>query len=57
MARPSRYRCTICEYIYDPAQGDPDSGIPPGMAFEDIPEDWYCPACGASKADFEPMED
>ncbi|MBZ4647800.1 MAG: Rubredoxin, partial [Desulfomicrobiaceae bacterium] len=34
------------------AQGDPDSGIAPGTAFEDLPEDWECPVCGASKADF-----
>ena len=47
-----RYRCTVCGHIYDPAEGDPD-GIPPGTAFEDIPADWSCPDCGATKADFE----
>jgi rubredoxin len=47
------YICTICGYVYDPAQGDPDSGIAPGTAFEDIPEDWVCPVCGATKQDFE----
>ena len=51
-----RYRCTMCEYIYDPAVGDPDSGIPPGTLFEQIPDTWFCPQCGASKADFEPLE-
>lgn len=51
-----RYRCTVCEYIYDPAQGDPDSGIAPGTPFEQIPDNWYCPQCGATKADFEPLE-
>jgi rubredoxin len=57
MARPSRYRCIVCTYVYDPAMGDPDSGIAPGTPFEELPEDWYCPECGASKADFEPIED
>ena len=52
-----RYRCTVCQYIYDPAEGDPDSGIAPGTPFEQIPDSWYCPQCGASKADFEPLED
>ncbi|MHA1869218.1 MAG: rubredoxin, partial [Candidatus Heimdallarchaeaceae archaeon] len=41
----------------DPAEGDPDGGIAPGTAFEDIPEDWVCPECGAAKEDFEPYED
>ena len=41
-----KYICTVCEYIYDPAQGDPESGIEPGTAFEDIPDDWTCPLCG-----------
>jgi rubredoxin len=52
-----RYRCIVCGYIYDPAEGDPDSGIPPGMPFEQIPDDWYCPECGASKADFLPLDE
>ena len=49
-----KYRCAICNLVYDPALGDPDSGIKPGTRFEDIPDDWYCPDCGARKADFEP---
>lgn len=49
-----KWRCTICQYIYDPAVGDPDSGIAPGTRFEDIPDDWYCPLCGAGKDMFEP---
>lgn len=57
MATAARYRCTICEHIYDPAEGDPMSGVAPGTAFEDLPEDWICPDCGAGKADFEPMND
>ena len=52
-----RYRCITCTHIYDPAEGDPDSGIAPGTAFEDIPDTWSCPVCGATKADFEPLED
>jgi len=45
----SKYRCTICGYIYDPEIGDPDSGVQPGTAFEDIPNSWVCPVCGAPK--------
>ncbi|MEH2106938.1 rubredoxin [Nostoc sp.] len=52
----AKYKCTVCGYIYDPAEGDPDSDIAPGTAFEDIPENWSCPTCGATKADFEPYE-
>ncbi|HIQ46145.1 MAG TPA: rubredoxin [Sulfurovum sp.] len=48
-----KYICMVCEYIYDPALGDPDGGIAPGTAFEDIPDDWECPDCGVSKDDFE----
>jgi len=47
------YKCTVCGYVYDPDKGDPDSGIEPGTAFEDLPDDWYCPDCGAKKEDFE----
>ena len=52
-----KYICTVCSYIYDPAVGDPDGGIAPGTAFEDIPEDWVCPLCGGGKEDFEPVEE
>ena len=51
-----KYICTVCEYIYDPAQGDPESGIEPGTAVEDIPDDWTCQLCGVGKEDFEPYE-
>jgi len=51
--RMDKYICTVCGYVYDPEVGDPDSGIAPGTAFEDIPDDWVCPVCGAGKADFE----
>ncbi|RKY07029.1 MAG: rubredoxin [Planctomycetota bacterium] len=52
----AKYKCVLCSWIYDPAIGDPDSGIEPGTAFEDIPDDWACPECGAGKDDFEPVE-
>ncbi len=52
-----KYRCVVCGWIYDPAEGDPDSGIAPGTPFEQIPDDWTCPVCGVTKADFEPLED
>jgi rubredoxin len=55
--KPKRYRCTICEHIYDPAEGDAAAGIPPGTPFETLPEGWVCPECGALKADYEPLED
>lgn len=51
----TKYICSLCGWEYDPAVGDPDSGIAPGTAFEDIPEDWACPVCGASKSDFHPV--
>jgi rubredoxin/flavin reductase (DIM6/NTAB) family NADH-FMN oxidoreductase RutF len=47
-----KYQCTVCGYIYDPEKGDPDGGIKPGTRFEDIPDDWTCPVCGASKDQF-----
>ena len=48
-----KYKCTVCGYIYDPEKGDPDSGIKPGTPFEELPDDWVCPVCGASKDAFE----
>ncbi|EKQ55028.1 MULTISPECIES: rubredoxin [unclassified Clostridium] len=48
-----KYICTVCGYIYDEAEGDPDNGVAPGTKFEDIPEDWVCPLCGVPKSDFE----
>ncbi len=47
-----RYECATCGYVYDPVEGDPDGGIAPGTPWEDIPDDWMCPVCGAGKADF-----
>ena len=51
-----KYICTACQWIYDPVEGDPDSGLAPGTAFEDIPEDWECPVCGVTKDMFELYE-
>lgn len=53
-----KYVCTVCNYVYDPELGDPElgdpeSGIAPGTAFEDLPEDWVCPLCGVGKDEFE----
>jgi flavin reductase (DIM6/NTAB) family NADH-FMN oxidoreductase RutF/rubredoxin len=52
----AKYECTVCGYIYDPELGDPDGGIKPGTPFEEIPDDWVCPVCGASKDQFEKVE-
>ena len=49
----SKYVCTVCGYTYDPEVGDPDNGVEPGTAFEDIDESWVCPLCGADKSVFE----
>jgi rubredoxin len=48
-----KYVCLLCGYVYDPADGDSDAGIAPGTSFEDLPEDWTCPLCGAMKDQFE----
>jgi rubredoxin len=53
---PQQWICVSCGYVYDPAEGDLDGGIPAGTAFEDIPDDWFCPVCGARKKDFELYE-
>jgi flavin reductase (DIM6/NTAB) family NADH-FMN oxidoreductase RutF/rubredoxin len=47
-----KYRCDVCGYIYDPEKGDPDNGVPAGTSFNDIPDDWVCPVCGAGKDSF-----
>jgi flavin reductase (DIM6/NTAB) family NADH-FMN oxidoreductase RutF/rubredoxin len=51
-----KYKCTICNYIYDPEKGDPDSGVKPGTPFEKLPDDWSCPVCGADKSEFEKVD-
>ena len=50
-----KYKCTVCGYIYDPALGDPDSGVAPGTPFEKLPDNWVCPVCGVAKESFEKM--
>ena len=52
-----KWICESCGFIYDPEEGDPDGGIPPGTPFTEIPETWFCPVCGARKRDFSPYED
>ena len=49
-----KYICGVCGYVYDEALGDNDGGIPPGTPFEELPEDWSCPVCGAAKSEFSP---
>jgi rubredoxin len=47
-----KFTCLVCDHVYDEAQGDPQSGIAAGTRWEDVPADWVCPECGATKADF-----
>jgi rubredoxin len=47
-----KYECEVCGWVYDPAVGDPDGGIEPGVDFKDIPDSWVCPVCGAGKESF-----
>ena len=51
-----KYECTVCGYVYDPEKGDPDSGIKPGTPFEQLPDKWVCPVCGADKSQFKVVE-
>ena len=51
-----KYICKVCGYIYDPEVGDPDQGVAPGTAFEDLPDTWVCPECGMGKDELEPVE-
>ena len=55
-AEMKKYVCDVCGWIYDPEEGDPAAGIDPGVAFEDLPDDYVCPVCGAAKEDFSPEE-
>lgn len=47
-----RFECGVCWHVYDPAEGDPVGQIPPGVAFEDLPEEWCCPNCDGTRAKF-----
>lgn len=51
-----KYECSVCGYVYDPLLGDPEGDIPPGTPFEELPEDWQCPVCGASKDEFKKLD-
>ena len=51
-----KYECP-CGYVYDPAEGDPDNGVAPGTSWDNLPEDWVCPLCGAAQEDFEKLAD
>ena len=48
-----KYVCSVCGYVYDPSEGDPDNGIAANTPFADLPDDWCCPECGVGKDDFE----
>jgi len=52
----AKYTCTVCGYVYDPAEGDPDNDVAPGTAWANVPDDWTCPECGADKDLFEEAE-
>ena len=52
-----KYQCQACSYVYDPEKGDPENGVAAGTAFEDLPDDWCCPDCGAPKDMFEPLDE
>ena len=51
-----KYECSVCGYVYDPEEGDPENGVAPGTAFADLPDDWVCPICAASKEDFREVD-
>jgi rubredoxin len=51
-----QWQCYFCAHIYDEAQGDPEHGIAPGTPWEEVPDDWFCPDCGAGKADYALLE-
>jgi rubredoxin len=53
----AKYECTVCGYVYDPELGDLDNDIAPGTPFEELPDDWVCPICGADKSEFEKVEE
>ena len=50
-----KWECTVCGYVYDPAVGDTEADVSPGTAFEELPDDWVCPVCGAQKDMFEKL--
>lgn len=52
----TNYVCAVCDYVYDPEKGDPDSNVEPGTAFDDLPDDWVCLVCGVGKDEFHPED-
>lgn len=52
-----KYRCTVCGYVYNPEEGDPEHGVEPGAAFEDLSADWVCPNCSSEKDVFVKIEE
>ncbi|MDQ4071945.1 MAG: rubredoxin [Actinomycetota bacterium] len=56
MSEAQQWICESCGFIYDPEEADPDGGVPAGTPFDQIPDDWSCPVCGARKQDFSPYE-
>jgi rubredoxin len=50
-----KFQCTVCTFVYDPEQGDPENDVEPGTVFEDLPNDWLCPVCGVGTDQFEPV--
>ena len=51
----NKWECLVCGYVYDPEKGDPDNGVPAGTSFNDLPDDWVCPVCGADKSQFKKL--
>ena len=56
MAEYREYLCAVCGFVYREAEGLPEEGFPPGTRWDDIPENWVCPECGATKDEFEMVE-
>ncbi|MEM1578319.1 MAG: rubredoxin [Archaeoglobaceae archaeon] len=52
----AKYQCTVCGYVYNEDEGDPESNVPPGTKWENLPNEWVCPVCGATKDQFEKIE-
>jgi rubredoxin len=52
MSDSAKFQCNVCGYVYDPEKGDPTQSVVSGTPFEDLPEDWTCPECGAGKDEF-----
>jgi len=48
------WQCTVCNYVYEPQLGDPDNSVQTGTSFEDLPDEWVCPVCGAASDLFVP---